>query len=61
MAWGRRARVAYNGRFSGYGIEWIYKLSVVTMAVGMAVGMAPGVELFTPTPDHFVEDLAELF
>lgn len=57
VALGRRARVAYNGRFSGYGVEWIYKLSVVTIAVGIA----PGVELFTHTPHHNVEDLVELF
>lgn len=54
---GRRARIAYNGRFSGYGIEWLYRLSVVTIAVGIA----PGVDLFTGEPDHKVEDLAELF
>src|SRR5688572_851750 len=24
VALGRRARVAYNGRFSGYSIEWLY-------------------------------------
>jgi hypothetical protein len=53
----RRARVAYNGRFSGYGIEWLYKLSVITVAVGIA----PGAGIFTTAPDHRVEDLADLF
>ena len=57
VAVGRRARVTYNGRFSGYGIEWLYKLSVITVAVGIA----PSAGLFTAAPDHSIEDLAELF
>jgi hypothetical protein len=31
MACSRRARVAYNGRFSGYSMEWLYKLTVITL------------------------------
>lgn len=54
---GQRARVAYNGRFSGYSIEWLYKLTVVTLAVGIPLST----DLFTAEPDHSVEDLAELF
>jgi hypothetical protein len=57
VAEGRRARVAYNGRFSGYGIEWLYKLSVITIAVGIA----PTAALFTGAADHTIEDLADLF
>lgn len=57
VAAGRRARVTYNGRFSGYGIEWLYKQSVITVAVGIR----PSADLFTVTPDHCVEDLADLF
>src|SRR4051812_38717365 len=57
VAWGRRARIVYNGRFSGYGIEWLYKLSVITVAVGIA----PSAGMFMVAPDHKVEDLAELF
>jgi hypothetical protein len=57
VASGHRARIAYNGRFSGYSIEWLYKLSVITVAVGIV----PSVDLFTTTPDHNIEDLAELF
>ena len=54
---GQRARVAYNGRFSGYSIEWLYKLTVITLTVGIP----PSTDLFTVAPDHSVEDLAELF
>lgn len=57
VAVGRRARIAYNGRFSGYSLEWLYKLSVITVAVGIP----PTIDLFTATPDHKIEDLAELF
>jgi hypothetical protein len=57
VAFGQRARVAYNGRFSGYSIEWLYKLTVITLAVG--IPLSP--DLFTVAPDHAVEDLAELF
>jgi hypothetical protein len=57
VAIGERARVTYNGRFSGYSIKWLYKLSVITAAVGIA----PSADLFTGALDHRVEDLAELF
>jgi hypothetical protein len=57
VAVGERARVAYNGRISGYGIEWLYKLSVVTITVGIV----PTAGLFMATPEHMVEDLAKLF
>jgi hypothetical protein len=57
MAPGRRARFSYNGRFSGYSIEWRYQLTVITVAVGIP----PSAGLFTVAPDHIVEDLAELF
>jgi hypothetical protein len=54
---GKLARIAYNGRFSGYSIEWLYKLSVITVAVGIP----PSTDLFTLAPDHNIEDLADLF
>jgi hypothetical protein len=57
VAAGRRARIAYNGRFSGYGIEWLYKLLVITIAVGIA----PSINLFIGIADHTIEDLADLF
>jgi hypothetical protein len=57
VAAGHRACVAYNGRFSGYSIEWLYKLSVITLAVGIA----PSADLFTGAPHHTIEDLADLF
>jgi hypothetical protein len=57
VASGQRARIIYNGRFSGYSIEWLYKLMVITVAVGIA----PSAELFTAKPNHQVNDLAELF
>jgi hypothetical protein len=57
VARGHRARIAYNGRFSGYSIEWVYKLTVITLAVSIA----PSADLFIVAPEHNVEDLAELF
>jgi hypothetical protein len=54
VAAGRRARIAYNGRFSGYSIEWLYKLTVITLAVGVPAG----VDLFTITPDHSIPCLS---
>ena len=54
---GRRVRIAYNGRFSGYSIEWLYKLEVITVTVGIPLSA----DLFTVAPDHTLEDLAELF
>ena len=57
VAAGNRARIAYNGRFSGYSIKWLYKLSIITVVVGIP----PSTDLFTVAPDHNVEDLAELF
>ena len=57
VARGRRARITYNGRFSGYSIEWLYKLTVITIAVDLPLSS----NLFTIAPDHAIEDLAELF
>jgi hypothetical protein len=57
VAAGQRARIVYNGRFSGYSIEWLYKLSIITVAVGIL----PRADLFMGATDHNVEDLADLF
>lgn len=54
---GRRARIMYNGRFSGYSIEWLYKLSTITVTVGISTNQ----ELFTAEVHSIIEDLADLY
>ncbi len=54
---GRMAQVLVNGRFAGHSIPWLYKLTVVTVAVGIPLTR----DLFLARPDHRIDNLAELF